>query len=198
VHLTDQALLTGTGVFRTDVQGSGGGSRSGELGALGPLLISQLRELVGHDRIVVKPVIDLHDQIAVDAYEIPDRIRERVLLRHTHCAFPWCNRPATTRTDLDHIMAYDDTGPPGQTSTDNLAPACRLHHRIKTHGGWRCRRLPDGALDWTSPHGHHYHVDHTGTHPQPAPEHARASTQDTLPDHDHGSLVDTSTQDTAA
>ncbi|MEZ5095175.1 MAG: HNH endonuclease [Nocardioides sp.] len=31
--------------------------------------------------VVVKPVIDLHDQVRVDAYEIPDRIRERVALR---------------------------------------------------------------------------------------------------------------------
>lgn len=134
-------------------------------GELGPLLISQLSELVGHDRIVVKPVIDLADQISVDAYEVPDRIRERALLRRTHCAFPWCNRPATTRTDLDHVAPYDDTGPPGQTSTENLAPGCRLHHRVKTHGGWRYERLSDGAIGWTSPKGRRYRVDHSRTHP---------------------------------
>ena len=172
VHLTDRALMTGTGVLRAGVQGSGAGS-----GELGPLLISQLSELVGHDRIVARPVIDLHEQIAVDAYEIPGRIRERVLLRYTHCVFPWCNRPAG-RSDLDHVVPYDDTGPPGQTSTENLAPACRLHHRIKTFGGWRCVRLPDGAHEWTSPQGHRYRVDHAGTRPLPAPGHTPASTKD--------------------
>jgi hypothetical protein len=151
VHLTDEALPAKTGLVRAD--------------QCGPLLVSQLSELLGHDRIVVKPVIDLRGRIAVDAYEIPQRIREHVLLRHTHCIFPWCNRPAGPRTDLDHIVPYDDTGPPGQTATDTVAPECRLHHRIKTFGAWRCRRTPDGAYEWTSPLGRRYRVDHTGTHP---------------------------------
>lgn len=150
VHLTEETLSSGVGVVRA--------------GDYGPLLVGQLSELLGHDRIVVKPVIDLRDQLSVDAYEIPQRVRERVLLRHTHCVFPWCNRPATRRTDLDHVVPYDDTGPPGQTSTENLAPLCRLHHRLKTHGRWSCRRLPDGTIEWTSPSGDRYPVDHTGTH----------------------------------
>jgi hypothetical protein len=151
IHLTDHTLATGTGVLRVE--------------NLGPALASQLAELLGHEAIVVKPVIDLHDQLSVDAYEIPTRIRERVRLRYPVDVFPFGTAEATTRTDLDHIVPYDDTGPPGQTSTNNLAPQSRLHHRAKTHGGWRCRRLPDGAFEWTSPHGATYRVDHTGTHP---------------------------------
>ena len=65
------------------------------------------------------------------------------------CYFPWCNLPAI-RADLDHIVPFDDTGPPGQTNTDNLGPGCRLHHRLKTLGGWTCTRLPDGAIEWTT------------------------------------------------
>ena len=148
VHLTDHTLATGHGVLRVD--------------HLGPLLATQLGELLGHRRFVVKPVIDLHEQISVDAYEIPDRIREHLQLRYPTCVFPWCNRPSVD-CDLDHIVPYDDTGPPGQTSTENLAPGCRRHHRAKTHGGWRYQRLPDGAFEWTSPHGARYRVDHTGT-----------------------------------
>lgn len=150
VHLTDAVLAGGEGVIRAD--------------DCGPMLLSQLSELLGHDKVVVRPVIDLADRLSVDAYEIPLRIRERVLLRDTHCVFPWCNRPATRRTDLDHIVPYNDTGPPGQTSTENLAPLCRLHHRLKTHGRWRCRRLPDGTIEWMSPSGRVYFVDHAGTH----------------------------------
>jgi hypothetical protein len=101
-----------------------------------------------------------------------------VLLRHTHCVFRWCNRPATARTDLDHVVPYDDTGPPGQTSTENLAPACRPHHRIKTFGGWRCVRMPDGVYEWVSPLGQRFRVDHAGTRPLAAPEDALASTGD--------------------
>jgi hypothetical protein len=153
VHLTDHTLATGTGVLRVE--------------DLGPLLLNQLAELLGHDQIIVKPVIDLHDQVSVHSYEIPDRIRERVRLRHPVDMFPHSAAEATTRMDQDHITPYDRTGPPGQTNTDNLIPQARLHHRAKTFGGWHCRRLPTGAIEWTSPHGFRFHVDHTGTHPIP-------------------------------
>ncbi|MFF0271122.1 DUF222 domain-containing protein [Kribbella sp. NPDC004536] len=154
VHLTDQTLATGNGVLRVE--------------ELGPLLATQLTELLGHDQVILKPVIDLHDQISVHSYEIPTRIRERVRLRHPVDMFPYGTAEATPRMDQDHIRPYDRTGPPGQTNTDNLIPQGRLHHRAKTHGGWSNRRLPTGAIEWTSPHGFRFHVDHTGTHPQPS------------------------------
>ncbi|MFD7158471.1 hypothetical protein ACFV9C_27990, partial [Kribbella sp. NPDC059898] len=219
VHLTDNTLATGTGVLRTE--------------DLGPLLASQLSELLGHDQVIVKPVIDLHDQVSVDCYEIPDRIRERVRLRHPVDMFPYGGRESTASMDLDHITPYKhartpdhtsqnhtgqdpsnqtdtspdpsndldgagrsdcvarsgspapdsrrglspDARPPGrttapappgragQTSVDNLIPQGRLHHRAKTFGGWRNRRLPGGGIEWISPHGFTFLVDHTGTHP---------------------------------
>ena len=55
--------------------------------------------------------------------------------------------PATSTTPIP----YDDTGPPGQTRPDNLAPLCRRHHRAKTTGRWQYRRLPDGTYQWTGP-----------------------------------------------
>lgn len=184
VHLTDRTLATGTGVLRVE--------------ELGPLLASQLTELLGHDHITIKPVIDLHDQVSVHAYEIPDRIREHVRLRHPVDTFPYSAAEATERMDQDHITPYhhttpndhtapkdhttpyDRTGPPnptgppdqpGQTSTNNLIPLTRLHHRAKTFGGWRNRRLPDGAIEWNSPHGFTFIVNHTGTHPAPTTTH---------------------------
>jgi len=220
VHLTDKTLATGAGVLRVE--------------ELGPLFASQLTELLGHDQVVVKPVIDLHDQVSVHSYEIPDRIRERVRLRHPVDMFPYGGGEATTRMDQDHITPYSHaarparpplpsarakpsapakppgrssapdrtappgraasadrafprsrtssadrtsppsqtrppkrTGPPGQTSVDNLMPQSRLHHRAKTFGGWRNRRLPTGAIEWTSPHGFRFLVDHNGTHQLP-------------------------------
>ena len=80
------------------------------------------------------------------------------------CAFPWCGRRG--RYDLDHIIEYvppDEGGPPGQTSSTNLARLCRFHHRVKTHTTWTSTRTPDGALHWTSPTGATYRVDPTGT-----------------------------------
>ncbi|RZT26301.1 uncharacterized protein DUF222 [Kribbella sp. VKM Ac-2569] len=153
VHLTDRTLATGDGVLRVE--------------ELGPLLARQLSELLGHDQVVVKPVIDLQDEVSVHAYEIPDRIREQVRLRHPVDMFPYSGAEATTRMDQDHISPYDRAGPPGQTGPDNLIPLGRLHHRAKTFGGWRSRRLPTGAVDWISPHGFRFVVDHTGTHPVP-------------------------------
>ncbi|WP_165547370.1 HNH endonuclease signature motif containing protein, partial [Kribbella sindirgiensis] len=151
VHLTDRTLATGNGVLRVE--------------ELGPLLASQLSELLGHDQIVVKPVIDLQDQVSVHSYEIPDRIRERVRLQHPVDMFPFGGAEATVRMDQDHIAPYERAGPPGQTTTDNLIPLTRIHHRAKTFGGWRSRRLPSGAVDWVSPHGFRFVVDYTGTHP---------------------------------
>jgi hypothetical protein len=153
VHLTDRTLATGNGVLRVE--------------ELGPLLVSQLGELLGHDQVVVKPVIDLQDQVSVHSYEIPDRIRERVRLQHPVDMFPYSGAEATTRMDQDHIAPYERAGPPGQTTTDNLIPLGRLHHRAKTFGGWRSRRLPSGAVAWTSPHGFRFVVDYTGTHSMP-------------------------------
>jgi hypothetical protein len=153
VHITDETLLAGGGVARVE--------------RFGPVFAARLQELLGHDQIVVKPVIDLKERLSVDAYEIPRRIRERVKLTHPVEQFVFGAAETTDSVDLDHIAPYDfgATGPPRQTSIDNLAPLRRYSHRVKTHGGWRVRRLDDGALEWTTKHGFKFRVDHTGTHP---------------------------------
>ena len=120
-------------------------------------------------QVIVKPVIDLHDTVAVSSYEVPDRIAARVKLTRTTCAFPHCTRPAES-ADLDHTIEYSDTGPPDQTSTDNLAPLCRHDHRAKTHPSpagtpWRYQGLSPGHWLWTSPLGKHYLVHPDGTTP---------------------------------
>ena len=151
VHLTDHTLATGTGVLRAE--------------HLGPLLADQLAELIGHGPYTVKPVINLNDAVSVDAYEIPDRIRERVKLTHPVELFPFGTQETHRGMDLDHLQPYDPLGPPGQTNTTNLAPLGRFGHRVKTHAhGWTVHRLDDKTLEWTTPHGFVFHVDPTGTH----------------------------------
>ncbi len=126
-------------------------------------------------QVVVKPVIDLADQIAVDSYEIPDRISQRVRLKRPTCVFPHCTR-TSARTDLDHIDEYvppDQGGPPGQTATDTLAPLCRRHHRAKTHPSpvstssttiaWDYHQLTPTTWLWTSPHSLRFLVHPDGT-----------------------------------
>ena len=154
MHLTDHTLATGTGVLRAET--------------IGPLLADQLTELIGYGPYTVKPVIDLNDAVSVDAYEIPDRIRERVKLTHPVELFPFGTHETRPTMDLDHIQPYDPLGPPGQTSTQNLAPLGRFGHRVKTHAhGWNVRRLDHKTLEWTTPHGFRFHVDPTGTHRVP-------------------------------
>ena len=107
-------------------------------------------------KVTVKPVIDLNANLATTAYEVPDRIREQVILRDRTCVFPWCTRPAR-RGDIDHVIEFDHAADaegrpqPGPTATWNLACLCRFHHRLKTHTAWRYRTVKPGVFEWTSP-----------------------------------------------
>ena len=152
VHLTDQALVTGTGVARVE--------------QVGPVTVDRVRSWLGHANVVVKPVIDLNDQVPVDAYEIPDRIREAVHLAIPVDCFPYAT--STRRSgDIDHTIAFvkpDDGGPPGQTGVGRLGPITRFHHRVKTHGDWHVAQPFTGVFVWRTPHGRYFLVDHTGTH----------------------------------
>ena len=142
------------------VEGFTGVARVPGLGARSMAAVDQwLADLAPGATITVTPVVDLAEQISVNAYEAPDRLRRQVEERdHDGCRFPWCGRQG--RHDLDHIEPYvdpDEGGPPGQTSTENLARLCRFHHRVKTHSAWTYRREPDGSLTWTSPLGRRLH-----------------------------------------
>ncbi|MEO5665695.1 MAG: HNH endonuclease [Nocardioides sp.] len=116
--------------------------------------------------VVVKPVIDLRDRLETGGYTPTHAIREHVIARDRTCVFPWCGRNAR-RCDLDHVIPYDHHHPDrgGTTSTDNLAALCRRHHRLKTHGRWSYTMTDPGVFVWTSPHGHQYLRDHTGSRP---------------------------------
>ncbi len=146
VHLAEEAL-----------SGAGGVGRLANLNL--PVLEQQIRSWCGAStKLVVKPVIDLEACAPVDSYDVPDRMAEQVDLRDRHCVFPWCSRPAR-RCDHDHVIPHPD----GPTCACNLAPLCRRHHRLKTHGRWRYVVLDPGTYLWTSPHRYQYLVDHQGT-----------------------------------
>jgi hypothetical protein len=155
-------------------------SMSGDATVFGPtgrmengqrlVLLDQIRSWCADSRtkVTIKPVIDLNVQLTAQGYDIPDRIREQVQLRDRTCVFPRCTRPARG-CDIDHVIAHDHNAEaegrpqPGPTSTDNLACLCRFHHRLKTHSAWRYETTAPGVFEWTSPHGHRYRRDHTGT-----------------------------------
>ena len=81
-------------------------------------------------QVIIRPIRDLNHHIRVDAYEVPDRLADQVDERDGSCIHPWCTRPARG-CDKDHCQPYDRGG---TTSSDNVAPLCRRHHRAKTHG----------------------------------------------------------------
>ena len=141
------------------------------------LLLNQLKSWCGDSRtkVTVKPVIDLNAELTAPGYAIPDRIREQVILRDRTCVFPHCTRPAR-RGDVDHVVEYDHQAEaegrpqPGPTTTRNLACLCRFHHRLKTFTAWRYRTTANGVFEWTSPHGHRFRRDCTGTSRLAEPE----------------------------
>ncbi|CUR57031.1 putative HNH endonuclease [metagenome] len=121
-----------------------------------------------HTKVTVKPVIDLNAELSAPGYEIPQWLREQIVLRDGTCVYPWCTRPAR-RADVDHIVEYDHDAEaegrdqPGPTTTSNLACLCRFHHRLKTHSSWRYAMVAPGVFEWTSPFGHRYLRDRHGT-----------------------------------
>ena len=118
VHLTDAALPGTAGTARLERGNS-------------QVTAGQVRDWCHTaGSVVVKPVIDLDAHDPVESPVVPDRHAEIVALRDRTCVFPWCTRPAR-RCDKDHSVPHSRGGP---TCPCNLAPLCRRHHRIKTHG----------------------------------------------------------------
>jgi len=143
--------------FHLDLADLDDPTRVGRVERLGPATMAKIRDWLATTNATIQPVLRMDRHDTVDAHDPPAWMRDLVTLRDPHCVFPWCQR--TSRAcDLDHIDPYQDDGPPGQTSPDNLAPLCRRHHRAKTSGRWRYQRHPDGTYQWTAPGGTTYFV----------------------------------------
>jgi hypothetical protein len=149
VHLHQAALQAGIGVARVE--------------ELGPLLLDQVRRLLAHTHVTLRPVLDLSETIAVDRYEHPTAVRDRTAILSPGDAFPHASG-LSRRVDLDHPVPYDPGGPPGQTGDHNAAPLTRRGHRAKTHLGYRVSQVDRTTFVWRTPHGLHRRVDQTGTH----------------------------------
>ncbi len=112
------------------------------------LSVDQIRAWCGRDdvQVVVNQVIDLRERLECQGYRPTPRMREHVIVRDGTCVFPWCGRNAR-HCDLDHVIPYnhDDPEQGGPTATDNLAPLCRRHHRLKTRGRWRYEMTEPGC-----------------------------------------------------
>ena len=145
------------------------GSPVGRCEELGPVLEHQVKEWLGHDRVVVRPVVDLQDNPAVDSYEVPDPMQRIVRWRNPYDVFPWSAR-TSKNLDHDHTRTFQHgpDAPHGQTCPDTLGPLTRRAHNAKTHAGWRLEQPQPGVYHWTSRLGYRYPVDHTGSHELPS------------------------------
>ena len=155
VHMSLASFLAGTGgVARVE-------------NGIGPVTVEQGAEFLAHTNVTLRPVIDLANQMPIDAYESPDWMREAVHLMRPGCVFPYSGNLARGK-DLDHPVPYvalDKGGPPGQTDPDRLGPMIRYGHRVKTHArGWRHLNPLPGVYLWRTRHGYWFRVDRHGTH----------------------------------
>jgi hypothetical protein len=108
--------------------------------------------------VTIRPVIDLNDNLHTDTYRPTEVMREQAVLTNATCVYPHCSRPARS-ADLDHIEEFDGHN----TTSTNLAPLCRGHHRYKTHSGWTVVRTGPTTFAWTSRYGYIYDWDTTHT-----------------------------------
>jgi hypothetical protein len=137
-----------------------------DLAGYGPVDAVQARALAWEGtwrRLVVDDLSGSVLDVGRTRYRPPAALDEHVRLRDKTCSAPGCHVPAD-RADLDHTRDYhhrsggDADQPPGATSHENLGPACRYHHRLKTETGFTLHQTSPGTFVWTDPTGHQYRV----------------------------------------
>ncbi|HYO34071.1 MAG TPA: DUF222 domain-containing protein [Nocardioidaceae bacterium] len=114
VHLGPDALTAGTV--------DGGGSPVARMEGVGPITVDQARRFLRHCHVSVKPVLDLAGQAPVDAYEIPDQMREAIHLRSPVDMFPYATN-TSRHTDLDHTIPHTTTDTSAAAATATAAAA---------------------------------------------------------------------------
>jgi Domain of unknown function (DUF222) len=157
-------------VVATDATVRGDSDRPGYLQGYGVIDGEQVRALAAAAAslpVVVDPVTSA---AAALRYQPSAALERAVRCRDLTCRFPGCGRPAAF-CDLDHTIPFNhaDPGAGGRTVFTNLKCLCRLHHRLKTFGGWRDVQLADATVVWTSPAGRTYRTSAAGADLFPPP-----------------------------
>lgn len=137
------------------------GPPTGEVAHLtgyGPITPAQARQIAGDAtlrRLVCDPLSGTLLDYGRSTYQPPAALADHVLVRDQTCVMPGCRQPAH-RCELDHTEPFHPQRPTGgSTSADNLAPACKHHHRAKDGGGYHLDQTPAGYR-WTTPLGRTY------------------------------------------
>jgi Domain of unknown function (DUF222) len=111
----------------------------------------------------LKPLTIPTGVVADPGYQPTAKNKEFVQWRDLTCRWPGCDMPAE-KSDIDHTVPY----PAGPTHPSNTKPYCRIHHLIKTFGGWSDQQLSDGTILLKSPTGHIYSTEPHGAAMFPA------------------------------
>jgi hypothetical protein len=144
----------------TDADVAATGADPARVEGVGPIPIGRAKELCGGEsgwmRVLTHPETGMVLSVGRTQYAPPNALRRLVTWRADRCMGPGCGMPAS-RCEVDHTLAWQHGG---DTALQNLAPLCRGHHKVKHHGGWQLRQLPDGggAVEWISPAGRRYVV----------------------------------------
>jgi hypothetical protein len=125
--------------------------KTGYLEGFGPVHADILRQIVDeqHDATWTYEITDPETgEVYVGTTSRRPTVKQQRQLRARYktCVFPGC-RFAAAQCDIDHTK---DRLFGGLTTLCNLAPLCRFHHRLKHQTKWTYRKLPRGAIEWTS------------------------------------------------
>ena len=137
------------------------GGQVARVEGLGPVTLDHLKDLTGGAKVLVTRVIDHTDSVPVDAYEVPEAMREQLALAQPVEVAPYGTRNARG-CDMDHSVPFRPGGA-GQTRPDNLGPLSRTVHRARTHGGYRLSQDVPGVWTWQTPRGQRFRVTNHGT-----------------------------------
>jgi hypothetical protein len=127
-----------------------------ELAGYGPI-----PAVVAHDwlqdattwrRLVTDPVEGHLLDFGPVVRKAPPKLRDYLVARHLTCVFPGCHRAAAS-SDLDHEPPWRPEGLGGRTSSVDLRPLCRRHHRMKTHHLWDMEHFGRDGTAWYTPSG---------------------------------------------
>ena len=127
----------------------------GEIPGLGPVVADIARQIVDESHRARWRISVVNDDEQVTHVLTTRRRPTRAISDYLEatrptCAHPGCRAPAVD-CDLDHRNPWANGG---RTSTFNLDPLCRHHHRLR-HSGWNYRRTVN-SYTWVSPLGHEY------------------------------------------
>jgi hypothetical protein len=118
-----------------------------EIPGVGPVSVDYARELLGDClvKVFVTSATDIHTVVSVGRHLRRD-VRAGLLLRDPRCVVPGCD----ARLGLENDHWVTDFAKGGLTALDNLARACKHHHRQRTHEGYELRKGPNG-WEWIPP-----------------------------------------------